>query len=121
MKPPAQRWVWRGRPLSAHDGDTVTCVLDLGVGLTITIPLRLLNVYAPELNEHDGPEAHLFTVGWINRASFSIASWTLIVRTYKADPREKYGRWLATIWRKSDGACLNDDIVAAGLATKEKA
>ena len=123
MTLPAQTWVWRASYVSAHDGDTVTCVLDLGIGLTITTPLRLLEVYAPELSEENGLKARDLTRDWFRWANQIMLrngnKWPLIVRTYKADPREKYGRWLARIWRKSDRACLNEAIVSAGLAAKE--
>ena len=39
--------------------------------------------------------------------------WPLTVQTAKSDA---FGRYLARIWRTTDGRCLNDDLLAAGHA-----
>jgi len=121
MKLPVQQWVWRAQYDHAHDGDTVTLYLDRGVGDYTLIPIRLLEAYAPELhgaNADAGHAAALFTQQWMIDNGSS-AKWPFIVRTYKPDPREKFGRWLGRIFSVKSGRCLNEDIVAAGFATKE--
>lgn len=116
MTVPAQRWIWRARYVSAYDGDTVTLYIDRGINEFAIIPIRLLACYCKELGE-GGEPARDFTRNWLAEARMSKNEYPLIVQTYKPDPREKYGRWLGKIWSKETGACLNDDLVSAGLAT----
>lgn len=121
MTIPTQHWVWRARYDHAHDGDTVTLYVDRGISEFALIPIRLLECYAPELSTGAPGKASLdFTKRWMTNhmAMPPGRDWPFRLQTYKPDPREKYGRWLGKIWAVSDGACLNDDIVTAGFATK---
>ena len=76
--------------------------------------LRLAGINAPELATPEGPPAteHLRALlGW---------SGDLVIRTVK-DRKEKYGRYLATIWAVDDGgwtdhASVNDLMIADGFA-----
>ena len=69
--------------------------------------LRLLDVNAPEIKGAEkafGLKVKEYVTEWIAQ---SIGEWPLIVQTYKTD---NFGRYLGTVWRASDRACLNDDI-----------
>jgi micrococcal nuclease len=77
--------------------------------------VRLYGVNTPEsrttnLEEKKmGLAAKEFTDQWITTAGHKIKIETIL------DKNEKYGRILARVWNEA-GACLNTDIVTAGLA-----
>lgn len=109
---PEQRWVFCGRSLRVVDGDTVDLELDVGLHGRRVERLRLLGVNAPEMHGASRPagvEAKTFTTTWLAE----VGEWPLVVQTSKSDD---FGRYLARIWRASDGRCLNDDLVASGNA-----
>jgi endonuclease YncB( thermonuclease family) len=126
------RFRFRARPtrswgLVAVDGDTLRYLeLDQGMNERHEFRkkkgVRLLGVNAPEKNRAPskvaGLAAKAFTIDWLGGAS---GEWPLVLETYPelADDDEEtdnFGRWLAIVWRASDGACLNDALVAAGMA-----
>jgi hypothetical protein len=74
-------WDRRARVLKAHDGDTLTVVLDQGFGDTKQISGRLKGVYAPELKQPGGPETAEFTRLWILRRG--VGQWPVIVTTIR--------------------------------------
>jgi micrococcal nuclease len=107
---PEHAYVYRARPDRVIDGDTVVCVIDAGFGLHLHrgnegAHLRLLGIDTPERNEPGWDEARRFTRDWLLTTAGEM--WPLIIETSKAD---SFGRYLATVWRLSDGRCLNDDI-----------
>ena len=59
-----------------------------------------------------GLDAAAFVTDWLGRVPYD-EDWPLIVRTAKSDA---FGRWLGTIWRRTDGACLNDTLLMVGHA-----
>ena len=61
--------------------------------------------------EPAGAEASIFAKAWF--ADVGPGDWPLTLTTSKSDA---FGRYLATVWRASDGACLNDDLLASGHA-----
>jgi micrococcal nuclease len=56
-----------------------------------------------------GLAAKEFTDQWLTAANHKVKIETII------DKNEKYGRVLAKVWNQV-GNCLNDDIIASGLA-----
>lgn len=79
-----------------HDGDTITCDMDLGFDNWIHgMKLRLYGLNAPELVTPDGKKAQVFL------AAIIPIGLPVIIETVK-DKQEKYGRWLATIFRKPE-------------------
>jgi micrococcal nuclease len=122
---PVQQWVYRGRLDRVIDGDSLVVWLDLGLGVHLGrgnegAHLRLLGVDTPERNEPGWDEAKRFTANWLVQAtSYSEPlEWPLVIRTVKAD---NFGRYLADVFRVSDGAHLNADLLASGLATPYQA
>ena len=94
------------------DADTLKVDIDVGFSMLKRTTLRLAGVDAPELRSETGKAACTFTGQWLNAR----LPGTLIVETIKG-PRtqDKFGRWLGVIY-DSAGACLNEDLIAAGYA-----
>lgn len=112
MTMPPHDWLYPAQLVRVIDGDTVICNLDAGMRNYRVERLRLARINTPEINGPDslrGKEAKFFTLSWLTLTG----DWPFLIRTVKTD---NYGRWLATIWRIVDGRCLNDDLLANGLA-----
>ncbi len=114
-------WQYRANIERVVDGDTLDLKMDLGFGVTLTgdeARVRLRNVDTAEMygvsrdsEEYAAGQRHKqFVEEWI--AQGGEGEWPFFVQTWKDDERGKYGRWLAVIVRRSDGAVLNDDLVA---------
>ncbi len=109
-------WVFRARWTRVVDGDTLHVYLDQGFHAYRIENLRLLGLNAPEMRgdtREAGLKARQFVIDWLADADSSSLEWSLIIQTEKADA---FGRYLATIWRVVDGACLNDDLLTSGNA-----
>ena len=113
-------WQYRARVDRIVDGDTLDLVFDLGFGVHLTgdeARVRLRNIDTAETygvskdsEEYATGKRHTeFVEEWVAEAGD--AEWPLFVQTEKDDERGKYGRWLAIIHRRNDGAVLNDDLV----------
>lgn len=112
---------WYGATvLKAVDGDTIDLMIDLGFNIHHKIRVRLYGVNTPESRTKDLKEKELglkakdFTKDWL-----SAHKW-VFVNTIP-DKNDKYGRILARIYSSEDTenpstACLNRDIIQAGLA-----
>jgi len=130
MTMPAHRWTFPARITRIIDADTADAVLDLAFGLQLGAPasnmarLRLKDVWAPELNQPGGVEAKEWVQLWV--ADVEIAGtgeWDFLVETFKSargEERRTLGRYVAVVWDAARGACLNEDIVAAGMATARR-
>jgi micrococcal nuclease len=97
------------------DGDTIEARIDVDVGFGLTTsftqPLRLAGINAPEVHGASKP-AGLAAAAWL--ASQLPLGAVVTTRTDK--PREKYGRYLATLYRDGEATSLNEQMVAAGHA-----
>jgi len=108
---------YQARCVEVVDGDTQDVVVDLGFHIQRRIRLRLQGVDTHETYgvSHDseeyrrGKQESEFVERWFDDAADAHvdSKWPLIVRT---DKTGKYGRYLATIERRSDGAVLNDAL-----------
>jgi micrococcal nuclease len=85
-----------------HDGDTVTMDIDLGFDVTMKDQkIRLYGINAPELKVKtagvlaDNP-AGIAALENLKRLIGQLPA-KVIIETYR-DQREKYGRYLATVW-----------------------
>ena len=115
MSDQAAGWDWRFRAklVRVLDGDTCDVMLDAGFQTYREERLRLLGVNCPEVHgatRAAGLEATRFSANWLAAAG---DGWSLVVESSKSDV---FGRYLARVTRVSDGACLNDDLLAAGHA-----
>lgn len=114
---PVHRWLWPARPVRAIDGDTLELLVDRGFRGTSRERVRLLGVDTPEVvgrNRAAGLAATAYTADWLG--GDPAADWPLVIETFRPRERDSFGRWLATIWRVSDGHCLNADLIHAGHA-----
>lgn len=103
--------------ISNHDGDTVTLDIDLGVRIRKTDAVRLHRINAPELSQPGGKEAREFLRNILPPGTI------VHVQTFK-NVEDKYGRWLAAIWKSAGNlqnpeefVCINDLMVEAKHAT----
>lgn len=112
---PRHLWVFRARVERVIDGDTLDITIDCGFRSTRVERIRLLGVNAPEKTgstRREGILAQDFTTLWCADALY-MTEWPIVIQTKKSDA---FGRYLATVWRVVDGACLNNDLVTAGMA-----
>ena len=114
---PVKDWVFPARLHRVIDGDTIELVMDLGFRATQREMIRLRDVWAAELDEVDGPDARAVTTSWLATAARAVDEWPLYVRTYKTSTgtdRRSFTRYIGTVWRVSDGGCLNDYLNRTG-------
>lgn len=101
--------------LRVHDGDTFEAEIDVGFNMRLTDAVRLDGVDTPELNnaeQHDRAVlARTFTYEWFYNAPLKTSFW---IQSTKFNPREKYGRILAKVWRSGDPVDLASALIAAG-------
>lgn len=111
-------WTVSATPLRAVDGDTITIVADVWPslirGAPVMVPerVRVLGVDTPERGKPGYREATAYTAAWIHGATLR-----LIVCS---EERDSFGRLLATVMRKSDGANLTTDLLRDGHAVPYK-
>jgi micrococcal nuclease len=144
--PESSLWHYWAVVTSVYDGDTVTADIDLGMGIWARKQkLRLYGIDTPELRGDERAEG-LKARDWLREQLFDWVekqeqvsaarmlthAWEqpalVIVETHK-DRTGKYGRWLATLWKKvklvSDNSRveevwlnLNEKMVLEGLAKR---
>jgi micrococcal nuclease len=108
-------WIYNAEVTKVVDGDTFDIIIDLGFDVLKKGRVRLYGVNTPESRTSNleekkmGLAAKEFTDLWLQATNDKVKIETII------DKNEKYGRVLAKVW-SADGKCLNDDIIAAGLA-----
>lgn len=88
------------------DGDTFDCVLNLGLGLAVTVRIRILGINAPESQTAAGKAATVFAK--------TLLPENLVVRVEAAD-KDKFGRVLAEVF-KADGTNVSKAMLDAGHA-----
>lgn len=115
---PRHDYVYRASLVSCHDADTQTYVLDLGFNVRVRVTIRVLGINAPELATPEGKVAQAAALSWLMGAGS--ADWPFVIASQKAatpiGPDKFGGRWLAQVWRQSDGAELGAALVAGGFA-----
>jgi micrococcal nuclease len=91
-KEPKHRYDYTATVLRIIDGDTVLLRIDLGFYVLIECNMRLLNVYAAETSQPDGPKhtAHLALLMPVDAE--------VTIMSHKPLTTDRYGRWLADIW-----------------------
>lgn len=94
---------------SVYDGDTITCIVDLGFTVKVQKKIRLLGIDTPEMR---GEEK---TIGKKVRDYLRslILHKEIILETYK-DKTGKYGRYLGTIHH--NGKDINKHLIEIGYA-----
>ena len=113
---PAPSYVYRSSLVRVVDGDTIVLNISLGCHVYRTTTVRLLGVNTPEkigATAAAGRLAAHWAASWLTDSPQG--EWPLVAETV-LDRSDKYGRLLCTIWRVSDGACLNQDLLSSGHA-----
>lgn len=98
-------YTYRASVIRVVDADTVWLEVDLGFDVRRRDSFRLYGINAPEMSTPEGVAAK----AWLAKA----LPGDLIVTTEK-DRREKYGRYLATLWVGQVN--INQALVDAGHA-----
>jgi micrococcal nuclease len=112
---PAHNWVFPARLIKIVDADTQDYLIDQAMHSQRIERVRLLGVNAPEVrgvSKVAGDAATEYVRQWMNAADATVG-WSLIVQTHKSDD---FGRYLALVFRLSDSACLNDNLLTSGHA-----
>ena len=104
-------WTYRARFVRAVDGDTIEVLVDLGLRVSSTIRVRVADINAPELR---GAEKELGKAArdWVQNY-LADETW-LLIRTRK--DKRSFNRYVADVWRASDGKYLQAATVEAGHA-----
>lgn len=117
MTMPTQAYVYYARVRRVIDGDTLDLEVSLGLHDYRVERVRLLHVDTPETrgvpDRAPGLAALSFTAAWLKGPPWPTSDFPLVVQTVKTD---SFGRFLADVWRETDGANLSDDLLAAGHA-----
>ena len=98
------------------DGDTLDLDIDLGFECRLVTRARLVGINTPEVvgaTKAAGLAAVAFVHQWLALS----AEPEVLVRSYKAKQREKYGRWLVEVFRYGVPVTLNAALLAHGHAT----
>lgn len=101
-------YVYKARIIETVDGDTIHAEVDTGFDSWEKKTLRLYGIDAPETGTQAGKDAQSYA------RSILIPGLLVLIQTVK-DRREKYGRYLATIFL-SDGTNFNELMVSSGHA-----
>lgn len=95
------------------DGDTLDLEIDLGFNTWIYERIRLYDVDTPEIFGRNaseaGAHAKMFVIDWLP------IDFKVTIDSRKYDPRGKYGRVLADIYKPNDETSLNDALREAGF------
>lgn len=113
---PQQAWVFNARAIRVVDGDTIDLCIDQGMHNTRTERVRLLGINCPEVHGPSKPAGMIateFTHTWLQTAAAGDVPWPLRIQTVRSDA---FGRYLTTVWRLCDGACLNEALLESGNA-----
>lgn len=118
------RWVFPAAPERIVDGDTLDLNFDLGFNHRLhEARVRLLGVdtgeiYGPNASDEksDGVEHHRFVINWMDEATSEAPDYQFPLRVVTlpdgtGSASGKYGRYLAVIYRTSDGQCLQTTLL----------
>jgi micrococcal nuclease len=102
--------------MNVVDGDTIDVTVDLGFRIHREIRLRLTGIdthetYGVDTDSEEyrrGIEETEFVESWIESGRVRDKDWPFIIRTEETG---KFGRYLAKVERKADGAILNDELL----------
>tara|TARA_R110000824_G_scaffold371199_1_gene560880 strand:+ start:316 stop:687 length:372 start_codon:yes stop_codon:yes gene_type:complete len=106
--------------LRVIDGDTIEVMVDYGFDQFGKETIRLYDIDTPEtrgsnVDKIRGPLATMFTINWLDgETADGFFPTGLIMNSRKYNPRGKYGRALADIYRPDDPISLNEALIAAG-------
>lgn len=99
---------YRASAVRVIDADTIDIDIDLGFRLTSRQRVRLAGINAPEVNTPAGMVAKAYLTTYLEVGAL------LTVQSEKPGGGDKYGRYLATLWRGPVN--VNNLLVTAGHA-----
>ena len=99
-------WTVPATVLDVHDGDTFTCLLDLGWHIWYRTRIRLAVINAPELNTQAGVEARAFALTLVHPSD---------VVTFTSTALDNYGRPLGHV-TLADGRDFGQVMLDSGHA-----
>ena len=108
------KYHYSAQVIEVHDGDTITCDLDLGFGITLNSQkFRFYGINAPELHG-ESAEAGEASQKYVSER---ILNKEILIETI-LDRKEKFGRWLGRINYKVDDQWvnLNKEMIANKMA-----
>lgn len=114
-KAPKEDYVRNGQVLRVIDGDTAEFCVDLGCNIRINMVCRFNGINAPEVRTSAGKAAK----DWL--AATLLPGQEVVIKTFRGDTTEKYGRYLAEVFKKGEDVSINDRLVQLGHAVLYKA
>ena len=105
-------YVYRAEVLSVYDGDSITVVLDLGLGLGAKVKCRLLGIDTPEIRTKSAVEKK---AGYKARDRLRDLILGKSVLLHSVKKPDKYGRLLVKVWTEENGF-VNGVLLDEGLA-----
>lgn len=113
------KYWYAARVVNVVDGDTVDIEIDLGLRIYFRDRFRLAQIDAFEINDQDPQKREMAKVARQYVIQKTLNK-NVIVHT-KKDFKDKYGRWLVTIYyfvegENKDWVNLNKELVKNGMA-----
>jgi micrococcal nuclease len=107
---------YKAKCIRVIDGDTILADVDLGFGIRQKMTLRLAGINAPEKTGKEKPSGLKALVFLIDNLEGN----EIVINTFK-DKREKYGRYIATVYNSTNFVkSINDELVEKGFAVYKK-
>ena len=109
-------YTYKAKVLSVYDGDTITCLLDLGFNIHVKEKFRLYGIDTPEIRTKDLNEKK---EGYRSKARLEelIKNKEIYIRVLK---KGKFGRWISKIYLTENDILgdnsVNQLLIKEGLA-----
>ena len=99
-------YTYKAKVISVYDGDTITCLLDLGFNIHVKEKFRLYGIDTPEIRTKDLNEKK---EGYRakNRLVELIDNKEIYIKVLK---KGKFGRWVSKIYL-TENDCLEDNTI----------
>lgn len=107
---------YKAKVISVYDGDTITCMLDLGFNIHVKEKFRLYGIDTPEIRTKDLQEKK---EGYRSKARLEelIKNKEIYIKVLK---KGKFGRWVSKIYLTEndmiDDNSINQLLIKEGLA-----
>lgn len=109
-----QHYIYEATVIRVIDGDTVDLRVRLGFGVEINVRVRMAGYNAPEIRSLD-PKVKSAGLDAMMKFDSLLHGEELIIHTVKlkneTDAKEKYGRYLATIYLKQYQLSVNQTMI----------
>lgn len=103
-----RNFTYRAEVEAVVDGDSIWCLVDLGLGVNTRQKLRLAHINAPEVISKDGIVAKKFLSGKMTKGS------SILIATTKSD---KFDRYLVDVWLDAKTS-EKTDLILSGTKGK---